>query len=623
MMILNMSPRIKWSIILLLPILLILLLFGMFEEDMNRLIIELQDSLKNPWLISGIVIILLALDVILPIPSSILSAFAIASLGMELGAIAIWIGLTIGAGFGYFLGVRSRLLLKGSFLDEKSLKKAQKLGDSIGFGTLITLRAVPVLAEVSVIAAGLVAMPWWRFIAVVALANGGVALAYMYSVAQVGENGGFWLAFIAGIAVPSIAWGLYQLFLVIQKKEKVDNAIDVKSVDKEQLSVNFSISYNYPVLFSYSLFSKENSLLLDTLTNTSKIINSVLIYLDSGVANSNKDIQKNIKSYFKNQKPTLLTSPIVIEGGEKAKTPKQVEDIHKDMLKYGLDRHSCVIAIGGGAILDVVGYASATFHRGVEIIRIPTTVLAQNDAGVGVKNGFNNFGVKNLIGSFATPLAVLNDYNFLTTLPKREQIAGLAEAIKVALIRDDKFFDWIETNCDLLLNEDREANTYAIKECAKLHLKQITSGDPFEQGNSRPLDYGHWSAHWLESESNYELRHGEAVAIGMLLDSRYAVEIGLLSEKEFNRLLELLKKLGLLEKFNKINVYGFNLWHEALLKRDSNDKLVLLDGLEAFRQHLGGKLCLSMLSKIGMAIEIDQIDEKALERSLLWLQNLK
>jgi 3-dehydroquinate synthase len=181
-----------------------------------------------------------------------------------------------------------------------------------------------------------------------------------------------------------------------------------------------------------------------------------------------------------------------------------------------IDRHSFVIVVGGGAVLDVAGYAAAVVHRGVRLVRIPTTVLAQNDAGVGVKNGINAFGAKNFLGVFAPPFAVIDDSRFLSTLDPRDQVAGMAEAVKVAAIRDPVFFEWLVDHSDALASFELVHVERMIRRCAELHLAHIAGGgDPFETGNARPLDFGHWSAHKLEILTAHELRHGEAVAIGM------------------------------------------------------------------------------------------------------------
>jgi len=277
--------------------------------------------------------------------------------------------------------------------------------------------------------------------------------------------------------------------------------------------------------------------------------------------------------------------------------------------EHGLDRHSYVIGVGGGAVLDMVGLVAATSHRGVRHVRIPTTVLSQNDSGVGVKNGVNLNGVKNFVGTFAPPFAVINDFDLLSTLPVREKIAGMAEAVKVALIRDRDFFHWLERNADALALVEPEAMAYMIRRCAELHMHQIAhGGDPFETGSARPLDFGHWAAHKLESITHHHLRHGEAVAIGIALDTRYSVLSGLLPDGLDDRVCFLLDHLG------------FKLWHPALRKTDASGNMAVLRGLREFREHLGGELTITMLSEIGTGVDVHEIDEAKLLEAIDWLE---
>ena len=150
-------------------------------------------------------------------------------------------------------------------------------------------------------------------------------------------------------------------------------------------------------------------------------------------------------------------------------------------------RHSYVIVIGGGAALDMVGLAAATAHRGLRLIRYPTTSLSQGDGGVGVKNGVNYFGKKNWVGTFAVPDAVVNDFSFLRSLPSNQKRAGFIEAVKVSLIRDRSFFEQIEERADELANFETDAMEQVIRKSAALHLDHIaTSGDPFEKGSAWP-----------------------------------------------------------------------------------------------------------------------------------------
>ena len=274
-----------------------------------------------------------------------------------------------------------------------------------------------------------------------------------------------------------------------------------------------------------------------------------------------------------------------------------------------IDQHSYAIANGGGAVLDAVGLVAATTHRGVRHVRVPTTVLAQNDSGVGVKNGVNLYGQKNFVGTFAPPFAVLNDIEFIDQLEPRDRVAGMAEAVKVALIRDGDFFVWLERSSDALALFERPAMAQMIRRCAELHMRQIArGGDPFETGSARPLDYGHWAAHKLEGMTRHHLRHGEAVAIGIALDARYSVLAGHLEAGEEERIAFLLEHLG------------FTLWHAALEQTTTAGRLEVLDGLRDFREHLGGELTITLLGGIGDGFEVHEMDEALVAQSIDWLR---
>jgi 3-dehydroquinate synthase len=299
-----------------------------------------------------------------------------------------------------------------------------------------------------------------------------------------------------------------------------------------------------------------------------------------------------------------------VPGGEKIKSDLHfIESIQQKLFDLHIDRHSYVIAVGGGAVLDAVGLVSTTTHRGLRHIRIPSTVLAQNDSGVGVKNGVNLQGVKNFVGTFAPPFAVLNDLQFVMSLPERDKIAGMAEAVKVSLIRDAEFFVWLERHMDDLATFERTAMAYMIRRCAELHMRQIgQGGDPFEQGSARPLDYGHWSAHKLESLTRHHVRHGEAVAIGMALDARYSVLSGLLPAGGEERVCALLEFLG------------FELWHPALENAGKRGQWAIFDGLDDFQEHLGGELTITLLADIGVGVEVHEIDRERMREAMLWLK---
>jgi 3-dehydroquinate synthase len=376
----------------------------------------------------------------------------------------------------------------------------------------------------------------------------------------------------------------------------------------------FQVSYDFPVHFTNELFNKENPVLRDTLSRLEPDKrHRCLVFIDDGVLSSRPSLKAAVMAYAAahSTQIDLVCPPIPVPGGERIKNELFfTEDIQQRLIDHHIDRHSCVIVIGGGAVLDAVGLVAATTHRGVRLVRVPTTVLSQNDSGVGVKNGVNLQGVKNFIGTFAPPFAVLNDADLIKDLPPREKIAGMAEAVKVALIRDGEFFVWLERQADDLVTFAPDAMSYMIRRCAELHMHQIGhGGDPFETGSARPLDFGHWSAHKLETLTHHHLRHGEAVAIGIALDSRYSVLAGLLDEGEDIRICSLLEHLG------------FRLWHPALETTASDGAVAVMKGLKDFQEHLGGELTVTLLDDIGVGIEVHEIDEAMMLDAISWLKS--
>lgn len=369
-----------------------------------------------------------------------------------------------------------------------------------------------------------------------------------------------------------------------------------------------TVSYDYPVYFTADVFAPANPDLAAAIARKEPARrHRLLLVVEGNVAEAWPALLRDAERYadFHRDRLELVAVHILPGGGEALKNDPAVPGRVREWVnRYGIDRQSCVVCVGGGALQDAVGYAAATAHRGVRLVRIPTTTLSQNDSAVGVKNGVNAFGKKNFVGTFAPPFAVINDIRLLDTLGERDRRAGLSEAVKVALIRDPAFFRWLAEHADDLRAFRPGATAYMVRRSAEIHLEHIaTSGDPFEFGSARPLDFGHWAAHKLESLTRSRLRHGEAVAIGIALDTVYSARQGFLSEADRDGALELLERLGL------------RLWDEAL------DRPELLDGLAEFREHLGGELTVTLLRGIGDGFEAHDIDESAMHQSIEWLRH--
>jgi len=362
---------------------------------------------------------------------------------------------------------------------------------------------------------------------------------------------------------------------------------------------DFTLRYSFPVIFTRDVFSIDNHALSKVLRRTGQR-NRVLIIIDSSVFSATTGLVDKIKRYASHNNAVieLISPPFNMRGGEVCKNDlNDVDKIHSLINKHKMCRHSFVLAMGGGAVLDAAGYAAATAHRGIRLIRMPTTVLAQNDAGVGVKNGVNAFGRKNFVGTFAPPFAILNDFDFLSTLSSRNKKAGISEAIKVALIMDRAFFDYLYNEKNNLANFLPDVMEEMIIRCAEHHIEHIgSSGDPFEQGLSRPLDFGHWSAHKIEELSGGDVRHGEAVAIGIALDSLYSHHTGRINEIELHKILSLLEDIG------------FELYHWSLGWMDIDN------ALKEFQEHLGGELTVPLINGIGKKTEVHEMDITLLKK---------
>jgi len=324
-------------------------------------------------------------------------------------------------------------------------------------------------------------------------------------------------------------------------------------------------------------------------------------FVDSGVLAAWPDLTEKLYRYLlaHDGLPELMWVESM-QGGEACKNdPSCVEDVLDAVNNVKIDRHSVLLAIGGGAVLDAVGFGAAIAHRGVRHVRMPTTVLAQDDSAMGVKNGVNRGAKKNFTGAFAPPDAVVCDRAFLATLPDAVWRGGFSEAVKIALLKDPALFETLERDGPAIRARSMDAAWPVIMRSAELHARHIMDGgDPFETREARPLDHGHWAAHRLESMTGFELPHGEAVGIGLALDTVYARRIGLLQPEQATRILQVLASLGLARS------------HPMLASMDE-----VLWGLEEFREHLGGALSITLMRDIGRPIEVHEIDRVAMEES--------
>ncbi len=366
-----------------------------------------------------------------------------------------------------------------------------------------------------------------------------------------------------------------------------------KPMDRFDLEIQ--VSFKHRILFTRDAFSLANPAVSSILFEGDG--RRAIALLEDAVASSWENLADQIHYYF-SKLDFEFQGLHILPGGEACKADQDLlQKVWALIDEAHIDRHSYLLAIGGGAFLDAVGLAAATAHRGIRLIRFPTTTLSQDDSGVGVKNAINHFEKKNWLGTFSVPFAVINDFAFLTTQSDDNATSGLIEAIKVALVKDSSFFTWIEKNAPALKKRQTAAFEECVQRSAMLHARHIASGgDPFESGSSRPLDFGHWAAHKLEALTEYQVSHAEAVAIGLALDTLYSVAVGLLPQAKAERVLAVLLILGM------------DIYHPALDWMDQSGERRILSGLHEFREHLGGRLTILLLTDLGQGKDVHQMD---------------
>lgn len=381
----------------------------------------------------------------------------------------------------------------------------------------------------------------------------------------------------------------------------------------ETINQTFQVQFEYPVHFVRNTFAQENATLCDVVDRLREgRRHRVAVYLDQGLAEAQPELSARIEAYFHahREQVELAGGVQLLPGGREVKRGNaHLSQVLTALGNLHMDRQSVVLGIGGGSMLDALGLAVSLLHRGVRFLRMPSTVLAQNDAGIGIKNGVDEHGQKNFLGTFAPPFAVINDVALLASLPEEHWRGGIAEAFKVALIKDAAFFEFLCEHAELLCRRDEATMIALIQRCAAIHLHHIaTSGDPFERGSARPLDFGHWAAHRLEILSGGTIPHGQAVAIGIALDCVYTTRKGLLTEALRERILAALERCGL------------PTYDAALSWQRSDGEYEILQGLRDFQEHLGGRLTITLPDGIGHAREVHHMNAEWIEEGIVYLQ---
>lgn len=354
--------------------------------------------------------------------------------------------------------------------------------------------------------------------------------------------------------------------------------------------VPMQVPARHRVTFTRDVLDPENAALAQALAGSARCI----AFVDDGVAEAHPQLAVALERWL-SARPGMpeLCAVERVPGGERAKAGMEVPDrVVRATVEHRIDRQSCVIAVGGGAVLDAVGFGAAIAHRGCRLVRLPTTVLSQDDAGMAVKNGINLGRRKNYVGTFAVPHAVVCDEAFLGSTPEWSWTGGFSEAVKIALLRDPGLLARIERDAAAIRARDMHAAMPVIVRSAELHWRHIAlGGDPFETQSARPLDHGHWLAHRLEGMTDGELPHGQAVAVGIAVDTAYAANAGMLAPADADRVLSALRALSLPTS------------HPLLADPDA-----LVAGLEEFREHLGGRLTITLLRGIGDPVDVHEMD---------------
>lgn len=350
----------------------------------------------------------------------------------------------------------------------------------------------------------------------------------------------------------------------------------------EQLCVNVDLDQrSYPILIAAGLLERAD------------IAN--YIHGERALIVTNITVEPLLAEHLLARLGSKKVEVLVLPDGEQYKTLDSLQRIYDHLIENGHDRKTTLIALGGGVIGDMTGFAAATYQRGVNFIQVPTTLLAQVDSSVGGKTAVNHPMGKNMIGAFYQPQSVFIDTDVLQTLPPREFAAGLAEVIKYGAIVDPEFFVWLEDNSRKLLGRDSRALAYAIEQSCRAKAL-VVSSDETEQGRRAILNFGHTFGHAIETWQNYKgLLHGEAVAVGMLMAARLSALRGWLTGADVARLQSLLGAVGLPTAVPEgMAVEDF----ATLMLRD--------------KKVLDGQLRLVLLSSIGEAIVVSDTKQSTL-----------
>jgi 3-dehydroquinate synthase len=323
------------------------------------------------------------------------------------------------------------------------------------------------------------------------------------------------------------------------------------------------------------------------------ISDSVVIITDRNVASYHlQPILRNLLHH------KFQPTTIIVPSGEKQKSLHRANTIYTEMLKKKNPRNSTVIALSGGVIGDLAGFVAATYQRGIRLVQVPTTLLAQVDSSIGGKVGVNHPLGKNMIGAFHQPVFVWMDTGYLKTLPPREVICGLGEVLKYGVIRDAELFGFLESHLEKILQLDAEAVKYVQEQCAAIKA-EIVSQDEKESGIRIILNCGHTIGHGLEFAGHYKLiKHGEAILLGMIAESFIAKEMKLLDAGTYKRIVALIRRVPIKTKLSSLKIAN------------------IINAIDRDKKHIGTKLRFVLPIKIGEVKVVDDVAPTLIQKAV-------
>jgi 3-dehydroquinate synthase len=343
---------------------------------------------------------------------------------------------------------------------------------------------------------------------------------------------------------------------------------------------------SYPIYIGASILAER------VLINKQITSNQVLIV-------TNETIAPLYLQAVENNLPGVDYDVLILPDGESTKSLDSLNQIITRLMEKKYNRTCTLIALGGGVVGDLTGFAAACYQRGVKFVQIPTTLLAQVDSSVGGKTAVNHPLGKNMIGAFYQPCAVFADTSVLSTLPDREFSAGLAEVIKYGLIRDKNFYEWLDDNIEQLMNRNNEALTYIIERSC-INKAEVVALDERESGVRATLNLGHTFGHAIETALSYkDWLHGEAVGCGMLMAADLSMRLGLIEQEQVSRIKSLLERAKLPTRIHK----------DIKLKQ-------MLENMKVDKKSRDGVLYLILLNSIGDAVITSDYTEQALTETI-------